>query len=129
MGPAVLQSLIPILVPLGAFALVAVLVGMGDLAKHRARELRHQTIRFMVDKGQPVPPELLNDPAKAPPPGTDLSRGVKLISLGVGICAFLYLVSERAWSLGLVFIALGIGYVVAHKLSPPPSPEPAGTPR
>ncbi len=123
------EVLVPILVPLGSFALVAILVGMDHFHKHRARELRHQTIRFMVDKGQAVPPELLTDPAKARPPGSDLSRGVKLIAAGVGIAAFLFLMSERAWSLGLVFIALGIGHVVAHRLSPPPPPEPAGAPR
>lgn len=118
-----LGSLVPILVPLGAFALTAVLVGMDDLAKHRSREMRHQTIRLLVEKVQPIPPELLQDPVKPRLPGSDLTRGVKLISLGVGVSAFLYLVNQRFWALGLVFLALGVGHVVAHRLaSRPPVP-------
>ena len=52
----------------------------------RTRSL-HRTVRMMVEKGQPVPPELLSSPAAAPVivrPWYDLRRGIVLVSVGVG---------------------------------------------
>jgi uncharacterized integral membrane protein len=115
------ETLIPIVVPLGAFALAAFIVGAVMLANHRARELRHQTIRLALEKGQPIPKELL-EPSSPARRGSDLSRGIKLISVGIGLSAFLYLWHHRTWPVGLILIALGIGNLVSHRLAPPPPP-------
>ena len=56
----------------------------------RTRSL-HRTVRMMVEKGQPVPPELLSSPAAAPVivrPWYDLRRGIVLVSVGVGVVMF-----------------------------------------
>src|SRR5881398_632904 len=54
----------------------------------RTRSL-HRTVRAMVEKGQPVPPELLASPAGAPlRPWYDLRRGIVLLAVGVGIVMF-----------------------------------------
>lgn len=122
-----IESFIPILIPLGAFALTAVLVGMDQLAKHRARELRHQTIRLLVEKGQPLPQELLVEPRKpAPRPGNDLGNGLKLLGVGIGLSLFLFFMQQRAWAVGLIPAMLGVGYVASHFLAArqpsPPAP-------
>lgn len=116
-----IESFIPILIPLGAFALTAVLVGMDQLAKHRARELRHQTIRLLVEKGQPIPPDLLAEPAKKPAArgaASDLGRGVKLLFTGVGLAVCLYAVGQRWWPSGLLVAIIGLGYLVSHLVTP-----------
>jgi len=123
-----IESFVPILIPLGAFALTAVLVGMSDLAKHRHRQLRHETIRLMVEKGQPIPPELLEERKKPPAqPGNDLANGVKLLSAGIGLSLFLYFMQQRAWPVGFVPAMLGVGYLASHFLASrrPPLPPPA----
>ncbi|MBI5069844.1 MAG: hypothetical protein HZB56_16550 [Deltaproteobacteria bacterium] len=127
MDPATIGSLTGILVPLGAFALAAVLVGMDQLAKHRARELRHQTIRIALDKGQPVPPELLREQDKVRGPRNDLGQGIVILSTGIGLAAFLFLIQIRQWPVGLILVAVGIGRIVAHYVAPtrqaaPPAP-------
>lgn len=116
------DNLIAILVPMGTFALAAFIVAAALFARHRNQELRHATIRMALDKGQPIPAELLD----APPPRRegDLPRGVKLLSVGVGLSLFLFLIQNRVWPVGLVLVALGIGYLISHRLAPPPPPAP-----
>ncbi len=111
------QELIAILVPLGAFALTAFCVGAALFVRHRARELRHQTIRLALEKGQPIPPQLLAPDEGVRRAKNDLSIGVKLLFAGIGISGFLGLMHVRAWASGLVVVALGIGYIVAHALT------------
>jgi hypothetical protein len=108
------DNLIAILVPLGSFALAAFIVGAALFAKHRAQELRHHTIRLALEKGQPLPADLLDRPATHQ---ADLPRGVKLIALGIGLSAVLGLMHKHAWPVGLILVALGIGYIVAHAVA------------
>ncbi|HTN52395.1 MAG TPA: DUF6249 domain-containing protein [Anaeromyxobacter sp.] len=91
----------------------AVLIG-ALYFRHRSREARHQTIRLALEKGQPLPPELLELPRRH---RNDLSIGVKLVAVGTGISVFLFLVERRAWPSGLVLVSLGIGYLVSHALT------------
>lgn len=83
-------------------------------ARHRAREMRHQTIRLALEKGQPLPPELLEPPSR---PGSDLTRGVKLLALGLGLSLMLLLMEKRAWPVGLILVTLGLGYLASHWLT------------
>src|SRR5881392_785737 len=63
-------------------AIVAVIMFSG-WAKTRSL---HRTVRMMVEKGQPVPPELLASPAGAPlRPWYDLRRAIVLMAVGMGV--------------------------------------------
>jgi len=119
------SRLVPIVVPLALFSLAAFVVAAALYAGHRARELRHQTIRLALEKGQPLPPELLVAPPRR---GSDLSLGVKLVALGAGLCVALFLIHRHVWPAGLVLVALGIGYLVSHALAAPrpEAPGPGG---
>jgi len=107
--------LIPLLVPLGFFAMVATVVGLVFSARERQRRLTHETIRLMIEKGQPVPPELFLDP-KIAKPRNDLRRGVLLISAGIGIAIFFLTHHDRAWSLGVIPLVVGVGYIIIWKI-------------
>src|SRR5213080_1900748 len=87
-GDDIPESVLPIVIIslLAVFgfpvAIVAVIMFSG-WAKTRSL---HRTVRMMVEKGQPVPPELLSSPAAAPVtvrPWYDLRRGIVLVSVGV----------------------------------------------
>jgi hypothetical protein len=113
-NPAIAGQITAILVSTVFFLFCGAVV-IGTLYfRNRAREMRHQTIRIALEKGQPLPPDLLEVPRR---PGSDLATGVKLIALGGGISLFLYLEHLRAWASGLVLVALGAGYLVSHALT------------
>ena len=88
----------------------------------RTRSL-HRTVRMMVEKGQPVPPELLASPAAAPVtvrPWYDLRRGIVLVSVGVGVIMFFGI--SAGWDNGVGALSLipgliGLGYLLAWRLA------------
>lgn len=80
--------------------------------KSRLTRLIHQTAVTLAEKGQPVPPELF---AYVDQPFADLRRGVILIALGLGLALFMYQV-EQPWSIGLIPLLMGVGYLIVWKL-------------
>lgn len=109
-------DLTPILIVSIVFLTSAVVVGTVLYFVHRARELRHETIRLALEKGQPLPPGLLGD-APAIRPANDLAKGVKLVFLGVGLSAFFWFFRPHLWPSGLIPLFIGVGYLVAHALT------------
>jgi hypothetical protein len=117
---------ITLLTVFGAPVLIVGLILYFSFSRQRAL---HRTVRMMVEKGQPVPEALLN-----PPPAqrqrSDLRRGVVLTMIGIGVTAFLGAASEwegGAWTLGLIPLLIGTGYLLVWKLdtkkdNPPPLP-------
>lgn len=98
------------------FLTSAVIVGMVFYFIHRSRELRQQTIRLLLEKGQPVPAALLADePAKQP--GNDLSSGVKAVFIGIGLSLFFYFVHRDLWPVGLIAGFVGLGHIAAWALT------------
>ena len=84
--------------------------------------MMHRTIRIMVEKGQPVPEALLN-----PPPHvrkrSDMRRGVILSMIGIGLTLFFGAVNDwdnGAWTLGLIPLLIGLGYLLVWKLEGKP---------
>ncbi|PZR74144.1 MAG: hypothetical protein DLM52_09865 [Chthoniobacterales bacterium] len=87
----------------------------------KARSL-HRTVRMMVEKGQPVPPELFTTPGAGAPirPWYDLRRGIVLLSVGFGLMMFFGLTAgwdEGVWALGLIPGLIGLGYILAWRLA------------
>lgn len=88
-----------ILAPLGAFAMVvAIVVGPAWLKSRERREMQ-ATVRHALDKGQPLPPELIDAISRATPvkpPATahsDLRIGAIWLAVALGLAAFGYFVS------------------------------------
>jgi hypothetical protein len=116
------------------FGFTAIIVVVSMYARHRARQMRHETIRLALEKGQPLPPEALGSLGS---PQQDLTRGVRLVALGIGLSAFLYLLApshgnlhgHNIWAVGLILVAIGVGHLVSYFLTrgrpPPPERGPA----
>jgi hypothetical protein len=98
-------------------AIVAVIM-FSSWAKSRSL---HRTVRMMVEKGQPVPPELFAAPAGAPlRPWYDLRRGIILLAVGVAFVIFFGLTAgwdEGVWALGLIPGLIGLGYILVWRLA------------
>ncbi len=109
-----MSGLASVLVSAVVFGFTLAIVVAVLYARHRARQMRHETIRLALEKGQPLPPELLEPPAAR---ASDLARGVKLLALGLGLSLMLFLMEKRAWPVGLILVALGLGYLVSHWLT------------
>lgn len=95
------------------FAFSAAIVGIVFAGIHRGERLRHETIRAALEKGLPLPPELLATPKSR---RSDLQRGVILVALGVGISLFLLIEGESEWGVGLIPASIGVGLFLSHRL-------------
>ena len=91
---------VEILIPLsGIFMIIAIVVGPAWLKSRERREMQN-TLRAAVERGQPLPPELIDaltkeQVRKLPSASRDLRTGVILLALSAGVAA--------------AFLALGYG--------------------
>jgi len=117
----VTDAIVPIGVVGTVFGFNAVFIGIVAYTLFRLRRLRHETIRMAIEKGQPIPPGLLDPQRRPERPHRDLRTGLILVGAGAGIAAFLRLTPwtgvSDAWSVGLVPGFLGCAYLVAFALS------------
>jgi hypothetical protein len=113
----------------GAPVLIVILIGMFALLVSRSRQ---RTIRMLVEKGQPVPAELLAPATRTGRQRSDVRRGVVWTMVGIGFIVWLGAVNDwegGAWSFGLIPFLIGLGYLIIWKLEnkkdiPPPPPAP-----
>lgn len=110
-----------------------VAIGLGALApvlllacvlfyKHRKLRLTHETILQLAAKGAPIPPQLLAQHCELR--ASDLRRGLVLFLVGVALAIFLAEVGAP-WSLGLIPMFAGIGYLITWKLEGQDEPDAA----
>src|SRR5205809_6497535 len=110
----------------GAPVLIVIMIGMFTLLVSR---MRQRTIRMMVEKGQPIPAELLAPAARSVRRRSDVRRGVSWAMVGLGLMIFFGAVNAwegGVWSLGVIPFLIGLGYLLVWKLegknNVPPSP-------
>ena len=113
----------------GAPVAIVVMIGIFSMI---ATRMRQRTIRMMVEKGQPVPAELLAPATRGIRRRSDARRGVVWTMVGLGLMIWLAAVNDwegGAWSFGLIPFLIGLGYLIVWKLEnkkdiPPPPPAP-----
>jgi hypothetical protein len=113
-GPEVF---VPVVAIGGFFLTVILLVIVPLFLYFRRNRLLHETLRTMVEKGMEIPPALLAPPVK---PRNDLRFGIIGVSSGIGISLFFLALTgigdKNLWAIGLIPLAIGIGYIVVWKL-------------
>ena len=113
----------------GAPVAIVVMIGIFSMISTR---MKQRTIRMMVEKGQPVPAELLAPATRGIRRRSDARRGVVWTMVGLGLMIWLAAVNDwegGAWSFGLIPFLIGLGYLIVWKLEhkkdiPPPPPAP-----
>jgi len=81
-----------VIVPLGIFAMIAAIVIVPQVLKSRERARLHDTLRLAYEKGQPVPPELIEalqtadryTPSSIDRAQRDLRIGIVWLFVGLG---------------------------------------------
>jgi hypothetical protein len=105
---ATLALLIPIVGIVMGCAVPIAIVGLVFNYRHRKNKMLHETIRAMVDKGMPIPPEMFksadNDVKR---PRNDLRTGLILIGIGSGL---VFLHTKGA---GFIVLFLGVAFLIA----------------
>jgi Na+/alanine symporter len=85
-----------IFIPITFFAMV---VGVTWLFQHFALKKRieaFQTLRFAIEKGQPLTPETLESMARMSSPIADLRRGIVFVAIALGFAAFATIIAWDA---------------------------------
>jgi hypothetical protein len=115
--------LIPVVAILMPIAIVLIALQFAS----RFQERKHKTIVDLLEKGLPVPRELLRPTRRD---GSPLMRALTLIGIGLGVCAFLgamFKLDHGLWAAGLIPLAIGVAQLIALKLEParPEAVEPS----
>jgi len=118
-----------ILIPLAPFAMVVAIIVIPAWLKSRERREMQATLRTAIEKGQPLPSEIIDAMTKnakvAPTSLSDLRTGViwTAIGLGVGVLGFVIGYQEaEAFHPILGFAAIpviiGLAYIVLSFFNP-----------
>jgi hypothetical protein len=82
------------LIPIFFFAMIAALVVVPRYFRSREREALQATLRTAIEKGQPLPAEVIDaisrDAPTAPSAARDLRAGIIWIGVAVGLACFAY---------------------------------------
>jgi hypothetical protein len=113
-GEDIKQSLavmIPIIAIVMGCSIPIVIVGLGLYFRHRKNIVLHETVRTMVDKGVPIPPEMFQktepgfmEQGSANRPRNDLRKGLMLVGIGIGMVIL-------AGKVGYIILFMGVAFV------------------
>lgn len=108
----VLGPLLPIISVVMVFGMPIAIVALFVALRHRRNRMMHETLRAMVEKGVPIPPELLATGGAMPGASNgahhaykDLRWGLVLIALGGG----LYIVAGK---IALIPLFIGVALLI-----------------
>lgn len=114
-----------VMIPIMFFAMIAAIVIVPTWLKSKERREMQATLRASLDKGQPLPPEVIDALTRqtVKPPATaarDLRAGVILLALSLGIAATFAVIGYRfeeaeAWGFGAFAAipgAMGLAFIV-----------------
>ena len=110
----------PLIVAMSLVFCLAI-ISIGTLAKHRRSAMLHRTLATMIEKGVPIPPELLQPTEPAKPKRSNLHRGLVACGAGIGLVLFLAVYRETSseqglWAVGFIPLFIGIAYLIVWKL-------------
>lgn len=112
------DDMVAVLGVLAVFGGPVIIVGMFFYFRHRKNKMLHDTVRLLVEKGVPIPPELFTqtDPSRSPTTGilslastnrrhpNDFRNGLILMGCGAGLTALVGKAGLIAFFIGLAMI-------------------------
>ena len=108
------------MVPFAFFAAVVVIIVVVGLFRLKRNQEMHRTIRALLDKGQPIPPELFQMQNGQRRQRSDLRRGLVLVGVGVGLAIFLFTQRDPqhqgVWPVALIPLLMGVANLVTWKI-------------
>jgi hypothetical protein len=109
------STLVSIIVPGMVFLFVLAIVGGAFYVGYRETKERQETLRLAIEKGLPIPPELVEGASAERNPDKDLRAGIRQIFIGLGVGVLLWFVSpfKNVWAVGAMIAIFGLGNLVA----------------
>jgi hypothetical protein len=116
-----------LLIPIVAILMPLIVVVFALNFAYKYQERKHKTIVDLLEKGLPVPRELLRPQQRT---GSALMRALTLVGTGVGTCIFLGALigfNRGIWACGLIPLCIGVAQLIALKIEPqrPEQDEPS----
>lgn len=124
-----------VLIPLAPFAMVVAIVVVPAWLKSRERREMQATLRTAIEKGQPLPPEIIDAMTKnvkvAPTSLSDIRTGIIWLAVGAGLAALGFFIGfEEAEAyhpmLGVAAIPaiIGVAYIALSFFNPNKAKQP-----
>ena len=113
-----------VLVPLFFFSFLTAIIIVPAVLRYRDRARLHDTMRLAIERGEPMPPELIESLQKGwrttPSPYRDLRRAVIFIGVGLGLIAMGIALGQVAgaqamygtMSAGMIPGFIGLGFLI-----------------
>lgn len=119
-------ALTSLLIPLCGILLPVAIVAIVMYSRNVNTRQRHETISRMIEKGLPIPPELLVPQhdmlaTRSTPPST-LKTALTLIGLGIGLIIFFLVKGGDNFgfgAIGAIPLAIGLAQLLAWRLERP----------
>jgi hypothetical protein len=107
---------IAFVIPIAFFLFVLMIIGISQYFGHKKARLQTELYMEFLKQGKEIPDKLM---IRQKDISSNLKRGVILISVGVGVCIFLFADAPGGtdWTLGIIPLLIGVGYLVVYKLS------------
>jgi hypothetical protein len=104
------------IIPIAFFLFVIGIIAISQSFAHKRNKLRTELYIKFLEQGKEIPENLIVQQKTAP---SNLKRGIILISIGLGVSIFLFADSPGStdWTLGIIPLLIGAGYLVVYKLS------------
>ena len=121
--------LIPIAGIVACFGTPVLIVLLYFVFRNKRRRENLALAREFLNKGIPVPPQLLDESLKyaqvasavasvRPQQRSDLRKGIKLVSIGlaVGVVFYVFWPHSTTWAWGLLPVIVGAGFILSGSL-------------
>lgn len=124
-----------ILIPISMFAMIGAIVIVPSWLKSRERRELHSTLRAAIDKGLPLPTEIIDAMTKnvkvAPTSLSDMRTGIIWLAVGLGIGAFGFVIGfdeadafHPLLGIGAIPAIIGLAYIVLSFFNPNKAKQP-----
>lgn len=117
------SNIVPVIGIIAVFGTPVLITGIIVLGWYQRQKRRMSLMEKIVDSGQPIPEELLNNAMDQGKPGTSLRKGVTSLGLGAGVIIFGFFVSETLMAIGAIPLCMGLAYLLLWKLEDKPSED------
>jgi hypothetical protein len=84
---------------------------------NKKQQMKHETIRQMVEKGVPIPENFPWDDTQPRQPASTLGRGLKLVGIGLGLIVFFIVFGWTNFAgIGAIPLFIGLAYLLVWHL-------------